>query len=81
MKKFQDDLLKSVKQMRQGKAARINQVELSPAAEARAKMGLSQQAFASLLGVSVRTLQDWEQGPISSLTSGATGHNNLFEYD
>ncbi|MBA4315643.1 helix-turn-helix domain-containing protein [Limnobacter profundi] len=62
MKKFQDDLLKSVKQMRQGKAARINQVELSPAAEARAKMGLSQQAFASLLGVSVRTLQDWEQG-------------------
>jgi putative transcriptional regulator len=62
MKKFQDDLLQSAKQMRQGKAARTNQVELSPAAEARAKMGLSQQAFASLLGVSARTLQDWEQG-------------------
>lgn len=62
IKKFQDDLLKSVKQMRQSKSARINQVELSPAAEARAKMGLSQQAFASLLGVSARTLQDWEQG-------------------
>ncbi|MDP3189132.1 DNA-binding transcriptional regulator [Limnobacter sp.] len=62
MKKFQDDLLESVKQMRQGKAARTSQVELSPAAEARAKMGLSQQAFASLLGVSARTLQDWEQG-------------------
>lgn len=62
MKKFQDDLLESVKQMRQGKAARVTQVELSAAAEARAKMGLSQQAFATLLGVSARTLQDWEQG-------------------
>jgi len=28
----------------------------------RAKTGLSQSRFASLLGVSVRTLQDWEQG-------------------
>ena len=62
MKKFQDDLLESVKQMRQGKAARTSQVKLSPAAEARAKMGLSQHAFASLLGVAARTLQDWEQG-------------------
>lgn len=62
MKKFQDDLLESVKQMRKDKAAHVTQVELSPAAEARAKMGLSQQAFASLLGVSARTLQDWEQG-------------------
>jgi len=25
-------------------------------------MGLSQSAFAGLLGVSLRTLQDWEQG-------------------
>lgn len=62
MKKFQNDLLESVKQMRQGKAARLIQVELPAAAEARAKMGLSQQAFATLLGVSARTLQDWEQG-------------------
>jgi putative transcriptional regulator len=28
----------------------------------RGKTGLSQSRFASLLGVSVRTLQDWEQG-------------------
>jgi putative transcriptional regulator len=28
----------------------------------REKIGLSQSAFAGLLGVSVRTLQEWEQG-------------------
>jgi len=62
MKKFQSDLLESVKQMRRGKAARVTKVKLPAAAEARARMGLSQQAFALLLGVSARTLQDWEQG-------------------
>ena len=31
-------------------------------AEARAKSGLSQDKFATLLGISVRTLRDWEQG-------------------
>ena len=29
---------------------------------ARAHVGLSQREFAELLGVSPRTLQDWEQG-------------------
>jgi len=60
--KFQDDLLISVKQMRRGRAARVTKVKLSAAAEARASIGLSQQEFAQLLGVSARTLQDWEQG-------------------
>jgi putative transcriptional regulator len=60
--KFQRDLLQSVKQMRRGKAARVTKVKLPSAAEARARMGLSQQDFALLLGVSARTLQDWEQG-------------------
>jgi putative transcriptional regulator len=32
------------------------------ATEARASLGLSQNAFARLLGVSVDTLQNWEQG-------------------
>ena len=62
MQKFQSDLLASVKQMKRGEAARTTQVKLPEAAEAREKMGLTQQAFASMLGVSPRTLQDWEQG-------------------
>ena len=59
---FQKDLLASVRQMKAGKAERTTEVKLSAAAEARAKVGVSQSAFAELLGVSLRTLQDWEQG-------------------
>lgn len=62
MEQFQKDLLKSVRQMKAGKAARVSKVQLSAAAEARNRVGLSQGEFANLLGVSVRTVQDWEQG-------------------
>ncbi len=34
----------------------------SPVVSTRLKSGLSQARFAALLGVSVRTLQEWEQG-------------------
>ena len=62
MEQFQNDLLQSVRQMKAGKAARTSVVSLTPAAEARTKVGVSQSEFAVLLGVSIRTLQDWEQG-------------------
>ena len=62
MAKFQADLLASVEQMKRGEAARRTEVELSPVAAARAHVGMSQREFAALLGVSPRTLQDWEQG-------------------
>lgn len=62
LEQFQSDLLASVRQMKAGKAARNTVVTLTPAADARAKVGVSQSEFAALLGVSVRTLQDWEQG-------------------
>ncbi|MBZ0069504.1 MAG: helix-turn-helix domain-containing protein [Thiobacillus sp.] len=62
MEQFQKDLLKSVRQMKAGKAARKTQVALSPIAEARSRLGMSQSELADLMGVSTRTLQDWEQG-------------------
>lgn len=62
MEQFQNDLLESVRQMKASEAARITNVKISPATEARNRVGLSQSEFARLLGVSVRTLQDWEQG-------------------
>lgn len=55
-------LLESVRQMKHGEAARVTRVPVSEAVEARNMVGLSQRAFAALLGVSPRTLQDWEQG-------------------
>ncbi|WP_296894675.1 helix-turn-helix domain-containing protein [Thiobacillus sp.] len=62
MEQFQKDLLDSVRQMKAGKRARKTQVALSPIAEARSRLGMSQSELASLMGVSTRTLQDWEQG-------------------
>ncbi len=56
------ELLESVTQMKSGRASRTHKVELLPVVSARIKSGLSQSDFAKLLGVSVRTLQDWEQG-------------------
>jgi len=58
---FEVDLLESIRQARRGEG-RVTKVAVSAATEARMKVGLSQAAFAKLLGVSVRTLQEWEQG-------------------
>ena len=43
-------------------ASRTFEVPESDVATIRATYGLSQEKFASLLGISVRTLQNWEQG-------------------
>jgi putative transcriptional regulator len=54
------EILQGIRDLKQGKIGRI--LNVPPVAEIRQKTGLSQSKFASLLGVSVRTLQDWEQG-------------------
>ena len=55
-------LLKSVREMKAGKRSRETRVSVSWVVQVRHKTGLSQGDFATLLGVSARTLQDWEQG-------------------
>ena len=55
-------LLDSVRQMKAGKAARTQQVEQNDVVAARMASGLSQSEFSQALGISVRTLQEWEQG-------------------
>jgi len=53
-----EDLLESIRQMHAG----LGTVVYSPIIAARERSGLSQAQFAVLLGVSVCTLHEWEQG-------------------
>lgn len=56
------EILQGIKDIKAGKGRRFK-VELPRNVKGvREKIKLSQSAFAALLGVSVRTLQDWEQG-------------------
>ena len=53
------ELEQSVREMLSGQGMAVT---VSPVAAVRVQSGLSQSAFAQLLGVSLRTLQEWEQG-------------------
>jgi putative transcriptional regulator len=57
-----EQLLQSVREMKTGLRGRTHTPEASSVVEARLVSGFSQASFAALLGVSIRTLQDWEQG-------------------
>ena len=54
------EILQGLREIKRGDYGRVTTVP--SVASIREKTGLSQARFAQLLGVSVRTLQDWEQG-------------------
>jgi putative transcriptional regulator len=54
------EILQGIREIKRGKYGRV--INVPDVAKTREKTGLSQARFAELLGVSVRTLQDWEQG-------------------
>ena len=54
------EILSGLREIKRGEHGRI--ITVPDIAKTRAKVGLSQTQFAQLMGVSVRTLQDWEQG-------------------
>jgi putative transcriptional regulator len=56
------ELLDAVDEIRGGGGRRYAVEPPTAAAKARLKTGLSQARFAALLGVSRRTLEQWEQG-------------------
>jgi putative transcriptional regulator len=56
------ELLQGVRDLKAGRTGRRFTVDSFGIVRAREKSNLTQAEFASLLGVSVRTLQDWEQG-------------------
>lgn len=54
------EILNGLQELRRGEHGRVTSVP--NVAEIRESTGLTQARFAQLLGVSPRTLQDWEQG-------------------
>ena len=55
-----EEILEGIRQLERGEHGRI--IHVPAISSIREKTGLSQSRFAELLGVSVRTLQEWEQG-------------------
>jgi len=78
--------IREIKQFKEGKVQlKVTELsEPSPPQVIRSKLKMSQSAFAGLLGVSMRTLQDWEQGrrepqgPAVALLRIAEQHPEVF---
>ncbi len=54
------EILEGIREIKRGEHGRV--INVPSVSSVREKTGLSQKKFAQLLGVSVRTLQEWEQG-------------------
>lgn len=83
------EILEGIKEVKRYKKGEVQlQVrelrDPSPTQDIRKKLHLSQSSFAGLMGVSVRTIQDWEQGrrtpkgPAKSLLRVAEQHPEVF---
>ena len=83
------EILEGIREIKVYKAGGIDLrtrvlAEPSAAKEIRARLHLSQAAFAGLMGVSLRTVQDWEQGrrepsgPAKSLLRIAEQYPEIF---
>jgi len=56
------EVLDGVREIKAGRGKRTEVEPVSPVVRARLKAHLTQAQFAALLGVSRRTLEQWEQG-------------------
>jgi len=85
------EILQGIKEIKHHKKGKIQLqtttlTDPSPSQDIRKKLHLSQASFAGLMGVSIRTVQDWEQGrrspkgPAKSLLRIAEQHPEIF-YD
>lgn len=54
------EILEGIREIKRGEHGRV--INVPSVTAIRESTGLSQSRFAELLGVSVRTLQEWEQG-------------------
>ena len=83
------EILEGIREIKAHKAGEIDLRtrelrEPSSPREIRRRLNLSQAAFAGLMGVSLRTVQDWEQGrrepggPAKSLLRIAEQHPDVF---
>jgi putative transcriptional regulator len=54
------EILDGIRELKRGEHGRV--INVPSVSAIRERPGLSQRKFAQLLGVSVRTLQEWEQG-------------------
>ena len=83
------EILEGIREIKAHKAGKIQLrthtlKRAAPPQKIRARLKLSQAAFAGLMGVSLRTVQDWEQGrrqpsgPAEALLRIADQHPEVF---